>query len=85
MKDVCKHLVKVLFYFQLLGAPKFHVLAHHVVIGNQVIVRGNGKTLIRTFFDALTVCICSIILEQVAKCRDSNNQLISIVFLLCEN
>lgn len=43
-----RHLVK------LLGPEKFHILSHHVVIGNQVILRGTGKTLIRTFLDALT-------------------------------
>lgn len=40
--------------YKLLGGEKLHILSHHVVIGNQVILRGTGKTLIRTFFDSLT-------------------------------
>ncbi|WAQ96627.1 FLCN-like protein [Mya arenaria] len=43
-----RHLLK------LLGPKRFDILAHHVVIGNQVIVRGNGRTLMRSFLDALT-------------------------------
>lgn len=39
---------------QLIGPRKFSVLAHHTIVGNQVIVRGNGTTLVKTFLAALT-------------------------------
>ncbi|XP_052266430.1 folliculin-like isoform X2 [Dreissena polymorpha] len=38
----------------LLGPSLFHVLAHHVVVGNQIIIRADGRTLMRTFLEALT-------------------------------
>ena len=41
--------------FQLIGARKFSVLAHHTVVGNQVIVRGTGRTLVKSLLSALTV------------------------------
>lgn len=47
IKDI-RQLVK------LLGADKFNILCHHVIIGNQVILRGASRTLIRTFLEALT-------------------------------
>lgn len=39
---------------QLIGPRKFSVLAHNTIVGNQVIVRGNGTTLVKTFLAALT-------------------------------
>jgi len=41
--------------FQVFGYSQFHILAHHVVIGNQVIVRGTRRHLVRSVIDALKV------------------------------
>ncbi|KAK3089739.1 hypothetical protein FSP39_006103 [Pinctada imbricata] len=38
---------------KILGQEKFHILAHHVVIGNQIIVRGAPKSLVKSFLSAL--------------------------------
>ena len=46
--------------FQLIGTTPFRVLAHHTIVGNQVIARGKGKTLVRTLLAALTVSIITI-------------------------
>jgi len=42
-------------YFQMLGYSQFHTLAHHVVIGNQVIVQGHRPRLVRSIIDCLKV------------------------------
>lgn len=44
-----RHLMK------LIGTTPFRVLAHHTIVGNQVIARGKGRTLVRTLLAALTV------------------------------
>ena len=46
--------------FQLIGTTPFRVLAHHTIVGNQVIARGKGKTLVRTLLAALTVSTITI-------------------------
>ncbi|KAK3612240.1 hypothetical protein CHS0354_039522 [Potamilus streckersoni] len=42
-----RHLMKVL------GAKQFHVLAHHTIIGNQIIVRGAERGLVRSVLNVL--------------------------------
>lgn len=37
----------------VLGKPSFHTLAYHTVIGNQVIVRGDQKKVVRSVIDCL--------------------------------
>ena len=51
--------------FQLIGTTPFHVLAHHTIVGNQVIARGKGRTLVRSLLAALTV---SNILSDTKYC-----------------
>lgn len=43
--------------FQFLGKEKFHTLAHHILIGNQIIVRGNAPQLMKSFI----LCIKEIL------------------------
>ncbi|KAL4239804.1 hypothetical protein ACF0H5_000607 [Mactra antiquata] len=52
--DGSPEIIDIRHIYKLLGSRRFHVLAHHVVIGNQIILRGKGRTLIRTFQNALT-------------------------------
>ncbi|KAJ8318589.1 hypothetical protein KUTeg_003680 [Tegillarca granosa] len=42
-----RHLMKIL------GEDKFHILAHHVTIGNQVIVKGSQKATVKSVLNAL--------------------------------
>ncbi|XP_061175191.1 folliculin-like [Saccostrea echinata] len=42
-----RHLMKIL------GEDKFHVLAHHVVIGNQIIVRSSLKSVVKSLLNVL--------------------------------
>ncbi|CAH1794494.1 unnamed protein product [Owenia fusiformis] len=46
-----RHLAKVL------GGARMHVLAYHVVIGNQVIVRGKNKILVKSIITALKTLV----------------------------
>jgi len=39
----------------MIGPNRFHIIAHHVLIGNQVIVRCSCKLLVRTILDCLKV------------------------------
>ncbi|XP_060071477.1 folliculin-like [Ylistrum balloti] len=41
------------YLLRSLGAKKFHILAHHAVIGNQVIVRGALKSAVKSVLSAL--------------------------------
>ena len=41
--------------FQVLGNEQFHLLAHHVVIGNQIIIRCDDKAMVKSFIEALKV------------------------------
>jgi len=69
----------VMFCFQLLGASRFHILAHHVVIGNQIIVRGVGKTLIISFLEALTVSLSDVTLVHYCAFFTQKQMLIFVI------
>ena len=40
---------------RVIGYEQFHCVAYHVIIGNQIIVRGNDRGLIRSIIDCLKV------------------------------
>ena len=44
-----------LVFLQVLGYSQFHKIAHHVVVGNQVIVRGRRRRIIKSVIDCLKV------------------------------
>ena len=47
----------IVIFLQLLGQNSFHDLAHHIIIGNQAIVRGSVRSLMRSVIDCLIVRI----------------------------
>ena len=49
------HSALLYFFSQVIGCEKFHILAHHVVIGNQIIIRGRSKATTRSLIDLLQV------------------------------
>ena len=57
----------MLFYVQILGYDTFHSLAHHTVIGNQVIVRGTQRKLVSSVIHTLKVGAS----EMKARCYNS--------------
>ena len=46
-----------IFGLQVLGTYKFHELAHHVVIGNQVIIRSYNKATVKSMITVLKVSL----------------------------
>lgn len=50
VKDI-RHLAKVL------KNTRFHILAHNAIVGNQIIVRGQARTLTRTLIQAVTALL----------------------------
>lgn len=48
-------------FLQILGYMDFNRLAHHVIIGNQVIVRGQNRALVRSTIDSLKVSATCIL------------------------
>ncbi|XP_074649269.1 folliculin-like isoform X2 [Tubulanus polymorphus] len=63
-----QHMLKVL------GYQKFHLLAHHVVIGNQIILRSNNRNLVRSIIDCLKMLLpkgCCQILYYSDQYQDS--------------
>ncbi|KAK2156627.1 hypothetical protein LSH36_208g00025 [Paralvinella palmiformis] len=49
----CPVFTNVRHLLKMLGYSQFHTLAHHVVIGNQVIVQGHRPRLVRSIIDCL--------------------------------
>lgn len=47
--------VLVWFFFQVLGASAFRMLAWHVLMGNQVIWKARDMDLVQSAFDVLRV------------------------------
>ncbi|KAI0222030.1 Folliculin [Lamellibrachia satsuma] len=59
---------------QVFGYSQFHVLAHHVVIGNQVIVRGTRHHLVQSVIDALKTLLprgCCHVINYSLKYEDT--------------
>jgi len=59
----CRYnVVMLLVVLQVIGPNRFHIIAYHVLIGNQVIVRCSCKLLVRTILDCLQVlhCVCLV-------------------------
>ena len=48
---------RINIFLQVLGEGNFHLLTHHVVIGNQVIIRGSYKETIKLILHALMVSV----------------------------
>ena len=42
--------------YKTFGAEKFHMLAHHVVTGNQIVIRSGSESLTRSMISSLKVC-----------------------------
>lgn len=42
-------------YWQVIGIEKFNIIAHHVVIGNQIIIVGEQKQTVSSVITALMV------------------------------
>ena len=43
--------------YQVLGYQKFHELAYHVITGDQVIVKGKHKLMVRSAINCLKVSV----------------------------
>lgn len=67
----------------MIGLNRFRVIAHHVLIGNQVIVRCSCKLLVHTIIDCLKVCVlfncCAYLVKLLFKLH---GVLFSVVLIL---
>ncbi|KAK2180129.1 hypothetical protein NP493_458g03052 [Ridgeia piscesae] len=75
-EDPCKTpLFRNLRHLQrVFGYSQFHILAHHVVIGNQVIVRGTRRHLVRSVIDALKALLprgCCHVINYSSRYEDT--------------
>ena len=53
--QVRKHKLKGIIILQVIGSHKFHLLAYHVIQGNQVIVRGKHRKTVESILNCLKV------------------------------